>query len=192
MLFRSSWSSMAWLLQWSMFAMDVLDQDTYAYPICGPRASIAKRYSRDRCDAIVPFTRFDVSLPTPVWRMQQLKLLLFSMTMMLWEGMTFILAGGSDFVPMPRKERRRLLKMVWRRCKDTRTAGNRLPVLLVLPMCWMIMTNTVMIPNSKHTSSPIPPTAKHFRSQLYNFGCHTYHRVTCLDAMVELDRKSVV
>ncbi len=112
----------------------------------------------------------------------QMTLLAFWITMIFWETLTYIVHSVHHSSPGPsRRERRRRDKLEWLR---RHSKGRLLPILIMVPTIWMVMTNVITTLGC-NIGSPIslPVTS----SELYLYGSQAYHRVTCLDELVVLD-----
>ena len=87
-----------------------------------------------------------------------------------WETLTSVIHYFSQLDSGPsRRERRRRDNLEWLR-RNSR--GRRLPILIMIPTIWMIMTNAIMSPG-RNVCSPISSPV--YLSQLYLYGYQTYH-----------------
>ena len=106
----------------------------------------------------------------------------FSGTLFAWEGMISLVQAICRPSPnaLPRRERRRLQKLAW--SHRYRRIGRCLPLMVMLPAVWMVLTDVITTPLGNKTSPfpcVIPDLIRGFKN--------IQHRITYLDRILTLD-----
>jgi hypothetical protein len=158
---------------------------TWMFATAGPvRQATPRKPSASLSESLssVISTTVQIFQPQVSQWFHQMTLLAFWVTMMVWETITYVVHSAGHSIPgLSRREGRRRDKLEWLR---RHSRDRLLPILIMVPTIWMVMTN-VITTSGCNIRSPIslPVTS----SELYLYGSQAYHRVSCMDELVMLD-----
>jgi hypothetical protein len=102
--------------------------------------------------------------------------------LVFWEGAFLLFQAIRQPSPgLPRRERRRLDKLTW--YQRHTSIGRRLPVLVMLPAAWMVLTYAITVPFGNRALPSFPPIV----SAYFRIFADIRHRVAYLDQVMILD-----
>ena len=117
-----------------------------------------------------------------LWFWVQLKLPLFWVTTLFFDALdVWLVPDDSLLLPKANKKKKKKISRFWQRAKKRTKIA-----LTFVPICWMVLSNVVTVPNGPPVSSVVQSTQPTLPPVLWQHGLEAYERVKRIDDMVEL------